>query len=159
MFSPSRMLFAVGVGAALLVGAATEVSAQGRGGGTPLTPVTYRQQLMQQNTQSMAALTALRGGLVGSADNLMGRAIILQQIAQALPDAFAQEDLTAPTRALPAIWSNSAGFATAVQAFQSATDALVEAARGGNAAAIEEAQGAVQQTCGGCHMEFRGPAQ
>jgi cytochrome c556 len=159
MFSASRWLCAVGVGVAVFVGMATDISAQGRGGGTPLTPVTYRQQLMQQNTQSMGALTALRGGLVGSADNLMGRAIILQQIAQALPDAFAQNDLTAPTRALPAIWSNSAGFATAIGAFQAATDALVEATRGGNAAAIEEAQGAVQQTCGGCHTDFRGPAQ
>ena len=159
MFSSSRWLCAVGVGAALFVGIATDLSAQGRGGGTPLTPVTYRQQLMQQNAQSMGAMTALRGGLVGSADNLMGRAIILQQIAQALPDAFAQNDLTAPTRALPAIWSNAAGFATAVQAFQAATDALVEATRVGTTAGIEEAQTAVQQTCGGCHTDFRGPAQ
>jgi cytochrome c556 len=159
MFSSSRWLCAVGVGAALLVGVASDVSAQGRGGGTPLTPVTYRQQLMQQNAQSTGAMTALRGGLVGSADNLLGRAIILQQLAQALPAAFAQNDVTPPTRALTAIWSNPAGFATAVEAFQSAADALVEAARGGNMAAIEEAQGALQPTCGACHTEFRGPAQ
>jgi cytochrome c556 len=114
---------------------------------------------MQQNQQSMAAMTALRGGLVGSADNLLGRAIILQQIGEALPDAFAQNDLTAPTRALPAIWSNPAGFAARIEAFQTAADALVEAARGGDAAAIEAAQGALQPTCGACHMEFRGPAQ
>ena len=129
MFRMSRLLCAAGVGAAVLVGVATEASAQGRGGGTPLTPVTYRQQLMQQNAQSTGAMTAIRTGLVGSADNLLGRAIILQQTSQALPAAFAQNDVTAPTRALPAIWSDAAGFATAIGNFQSAADALVEAAR------------------------------
>jgi len=149
----------VGVGAALLVGVASEVSAQGRGGGTPLTPYTYRQQLMQQNQQSTAAMTAIRGGLVGNPSNLLGRAIILQQIAQALPDAFPAGDIEAGSRALPAIWENPGGFTARVQAFQSAADALVEAARGGNMAAIEEAQGVLQPTCGACHMEFRAPAQ
>ena len=159
MLRSSRWLCAVGVGVALLVGVAGDVSAQGRGGGTPLTHSTYRQQLMTQNQQSMAALTALRGGLVGNPADILGRALILQQLSQALPGAFAQGADAQGTRALPAIWTNASGFAARVAAFQTAVDALVEAARGGDMAAIEAAQGAVQPTCGACHMEFRAPAQ
>ena len=78
---------------------------------------------------------------------------------KALPGAFAQGADAQGTRALPAIWTNASGFAARVAAFQTAVDALVEAARGGDMAAIEAAQGAVQPTCGACHMEFRAPAQ
>jgi cytochrome c556 len=83
---------------------------------------------------------------------------IVQQLATMLPEAFPANSGGEGSRALPAIWENPADFAARVQAIRTAADALVEAARGGNADQIQAAQQGVQQACAGCHMTFRGPA-
>lgn len=142
-----------------------DVAAQGQGrgggggrGGPPMTPVTYRQQLMQQFQQSTGAMTGIRNGTVGTTSHLVPRALIIQQLAIILPEAFAANPTGETTRSLPAIWENAADFASEAQALRTAADALLEAARGGNAEAIGTAQTAVGQTCQGCHMAYRGPA-
>jgi len=142
---------------------ASPLSAQQRGGGggrggPPMTPVVYRQQIMQQLQQSTGALTGIRNGSVGAPSHLVPRALIVQQLATMLPEAFVANPQGETTRALPAIWERSADFAAAVQALRTAADALLEAARGGNAEAVGTAQTAVGQACAGCHMAFRGPA-
>ncbi|MEQ1855690.1 MAG: cytochrome c [Longimicrobiales bacterium] len=142
-----------------------DVAAQGQGraggggrGGPPMTPVVYRQQIMQQLQQSTGALTAIRNGTVGTASHLVPRALIVQQLAMMVPDAFAANPTGETSRSLPAIWENAADFASKAQALRTAADALLEAARGGNAEAVGTAQTAVGQTCQGCHMAYRGPA-
>ena len=140
-----------------------EASGQQRGGGggrggPPMTPVVYRQQIMQQLQQSTGAMTAIRNGTVGSASHLVPRALIVQQLAIMVGDAFAANPTGETTRALPAIWENTSDFASKVQALRTAADAMLEAARGGNAEAIGTAQTALGQTCQGCHMAYRGPA-
>jgi cytochrome c556 len=149
----------------LALGSADAIAAQGQGrgggggrGGPPMTPVVYRQQIMQQLQQSTGALTAIRNGTVGTPSHLLPRALIVQQLAVMLPDAFVANPTGETTRALPAIWENAADFASRAQALRTAADGLVEAARGGNAEAIATAQTAVGQTCAGCHMAYRGPA-
>jgi cytochrome c556 len=112
-------------------------------------------QHFQANTQ---ALNAVREGQVGAASHMLGRAVIIQQLATMLGDAFPAGSAGEGSRALPAIWENQSEFAARVQAIQEASNALVEAARGGNAEQVQAAQGALQQTCGACHMAFRGPA-
>jgi len=151
------------VAAAMSLAMGDQVSAQQRGagggrGGAPMTPVVYRQQIMQQLQQSTGALTAIRNGTVGSASHLVPRALIVQQLATMVSDAFTANPTGETTRALPAIWENSADFASKAQALRTAADALLDAARGGNAEAIGTAQTAVGQTCQGCHMAYRGPA-
>ena len=176
MFISKRSVFAFALGAALLLGAG-QLSAQGaggggaggragggggggRGGGAPLTPTTYRQQgIMQQFQTNMTVLTNIRNGTVGGgAADVLSRAIIIQELTKSLNGAFPANSAGEGSRALPAIWTDAAGFAARVQAIQTAANNLVTAARGTDAAAIGTAQMAVQQACGACHMAFRGPA-
>jgi cytochrome c556 len=148
--------------AAMATADSDALDAQQRGGGgrggPPMTPVVYRQQIMQQLQQSTGALTAIRNGSVGTPSHLLPRALIVQQLAVVLTDAFVANPTGETTRALPAIWENAADFATRAQALRTAADALVAAAQGGNAEAIAAAQTTVGQACAGCHMAYRGPA-
>lgn len=159
-----NLSFVLALAAALALGTG-EVAAQGQGrgggggrGGPPMTPVVYRQQIMQQLQQSTGALTGIRNGTVGAASHVVPRALIIQQLATMVQDAFVANPTGETTRALPAIWENAADFASKAQALRTAADELLEVARGGNAEAIGTAQQAVGQTCQGCHMAYRGPA-
>lgn len=150
------------LGLALVCGTSQDASAQARGGGgrggPPMTPLLYRQNIMEQLQQSMGALTAIRNGTVGAPGHLVGRATIVQQLALALSDAFPANSGGDGSRTLPATWESPAELTARIQAMQTAADALLEAARAGNAEAVGAAQTALQQTCAGCHMQFRGPA-
>ena len=124
-----------------------------------MTPTTYRQQgIMQQFTANMNALTAIRMGTVGQPSDALLRATILQQLALSLTNAFPAGSAGEGSRALPAIWSDAAGFKARVDAIQAAAANLVTAARGTDMAAVATAQMAMNATCGACHMAFRGPA-
>ena len=160
MFNSNRWVQTIALAVLLLVIGRGEAVAQAGGGGrAPMTPVAYRQGIMQELQTNMGALNAVRAGEVGSSSHTSARATILQSLASMLGDAFADASVTGQTRALPAIWSSPADFSERVQALRTATDALLEATRGGDQAAIASAQTAVQQACAGCHMQFRGPAQ
>ncbi|MAO93135.1 MAG: cytochrome C556 [Rhodospirillaceae bacterium] len=70
---------------------------------------------------------------------------------------FAQELISDKSRAKPEIWSDWAGFSKAADDLSMATAAVVEAAKGGDPAAIGAALGDVGKACGGCHKPYRGP--
>ena len=59
------------------------------------------------------------------------------------------------TEALPAIWTDADGFAAAVQALQTESAALIEAANGDDFDAFKAQFGKVGGTCGGCHDGYR----
>jgi len=61
------------------------------------------------------------------------------------------------TRALPAIWSDTAGFAQANANFVKAADTLDAAAQKGDLAALATARAALGATCKSCHDKFRAP--
>lgn len=63
------------------------------------------------------------------------------------------------TRALPAIWSDRAGFERVADAFVTQANALVAAAESGNAATLASALQATGQACGACHRPYRAPAR
>jgi cytochrome c556 len=63
------------------------------------------------------------------------------------------------TRALPAIWSDRAGFDRVADAFVTQANALVAAAEGGNASTLGSALQATGQACGMCHRPYRAPAR
>jgi cytochrome c556 len=124
-----------------------------------MTPITYRTTaIMQQFQANMGALTAIRNGTVGTPAHVLQRALIIQALTKTLDGAFPPNSGGEGSRALPAIWTDAAGFTARIQAIQTAADALVTAARGTDMAAVGTAQMAVQQACGACHMAFRGPA-
>jgi len=150
---------------ALVLGASGQASAQQRGGGgggrgaaPPMTPLVYRQGIMQQLQQNLGALTAVRNGTTGAPTHVVSRAVIIQQLSSMLPESFPANSGGEGSRSLPAIWSSPAEFTARVRAMRIAAAGLVEAARSGDAEAIGTAQTAVQQACAGCHMQFRGPA-
>lgn len=157
----SKWVFACALGSALLLGGAAGAAAQSAGGGgaPQMTPLTYRQGIMQHMQGNMGALTAVRSGQAGSPEHALARATILHQLGMMLGDVFPEGSASEESRALPAIWSNPAEYAQSVQAYQAATNALVEAARAGDAEQIATAQTAVQRACASCHMQFRAPAR
>jgi cytochrome c556 len=59
------------------------------------------------------------------------------------------------TKALPAIWTNRAGFDEANANNVAAIDKLLAAAKSGDTAAFTTQFGAVGATCGACHRNFR----
>ena len=86
--------------------------------------------------------------------------------AQKLSDGFkkfavqfpAGSDATAvKTRAKAEIWTDAAGFKAANDKAIAASDALLLAAGGTDAAAVTAALSSVQKTCAGCHGVYRGP--
>ena len=159
MFISSRWLFALVLGCALVVAGPAGAAAQAAGGGPPpMTPLAYRQGIMQQLQGNMAALTAVRTGQAGAPGHALPHATILHQLSMLLSDPFPEGSATEGSRALAAIWESPAEYAQSAQALQTATAALVEATRGGDMEQVAAAQSAVQRTCAGCHTRFRGPA-
>lgn len=59
------------------------------------------------------------------------------------------------TKALPAIWSNQAGFEKAAANFQAAAAKLLAATKSGDRAAYAQAVGTTVRACKACHREFR----
>lgn len=59
------------------------------------------------------------------------------------------------TRALPAIWTDAAGFEKAATTFTEAATKLAAVAETGDMDAIKAQFGAVGKSCGGCHKQFR----
>jgi cytochrome c556 len=123
-----------------------------------MTPQAYRVGIMQQFQANQAAINAARMGQAGAPSHVLARATIIQQLAMMLSDAFPAGSAGEGSRALPAIWTNTADFQARVQQIQTAANGLVEAARSGNAEQVQTAATAVQGACGACHMAFRGPA-
>ncbi|HYD05031.1 MAG TPA: cytochrome c [Reyranella sp.] len=62
------------------------------------------------------------------------------------------------TKALPTVWSDSAGFMAASKAVDAAYDKLAVAAGSGDLAAVTAAFGETGKACGACHDKFRAKA-
>jgi cytochrome c556 len=155
-----RSAFAWALGATLVAGGFHAVSAQGPGGGRgALTPLVYRQNMMEQLAQSLTAMTAIQNGTVGAPGDLVGRAAIVRELAMALTSAFPAGSGGGESRSLPTVWENATEFGQRIQATQMAAETLLTTARGGNAEAIASAIGDVRQTCNACHETFRARPQ
>jgi cytochrome c556 len=59
------------------------------------------------------------------------------------------------TKALPAVWTDMAGFRKAANDMADASDKLAELAKAGDAAAVADQVKVVGDTCGACHRTFR----
>jgi cytochrome c556 len=59
------------------------------------------------------------------------------------------------TKALPAVWSDSAGFQKAANNFIEASDKLAELAKAGDAAGVTSQVKLVGDACGACHRTYR----
>jgi cytochrome c556 len=68
-------------------------------------------------------------------------------------------DTGQPTRALPAIWSDRAGFERVADGFVTQANALLAAAESGDSSRLASALQATGQACGMCHRPYRAPAR
>ena len=145
-----RFLVALAVAGGLTVTAPTLVSAQ-----APV--IEYRQSIMQAFRTHMGGVRAAMGDAapIGHAEH---HAVAFERMAQALANVFPSGVSGEGSRALPAIWENRNDFMNKVTAIQTASAALVQASRSGDAEAIGQALQGVQGTCAGCHDTYRGPA-
>lgn len=119
--------------------------------------VEYRQSIMQAYRTHMGGVRAAMSDAapIGHAEH---HAIAFERMAQALGNVFPAGTAGEGSRALPAIWENRNDFMNKVTAIQTASAALVQASRSGDAEAIGAALQGVQATCGACHNTYRGPA-
>jgi len=92
----------------------------------------------------------------GDVKALENPAKAMGRFAAIIPSLFPQGTAAGNnTRALPEIWSDSAGFKKASDAFGEASAMLVKAAAAGDAAGVDAAIKAVGDACGACHRGYR----
>jgi len=143
-----------GLAACIIAGLApARVAAQ-----DPTPDMEYRQTIMNSLGAHRGALTAILNEDVPHQGHVLGHALSLQQLSAMASDIFPAGSLGEGSRALPDIWEDAAGFGEALSAFQSAADALAEAARAGDMTGVGDAAAGLGRTCGGCHRPFRARA-
>lgn len=80
----------------------------------------------------------------------------LAAFARAIPALFAPDTAKVEgTRALPAVWEDSAGFSAQASEFAAATAALEAAARADDRAAFTAALARTKNACQACHTPYR----
>ncbi|MEO5494938.1 MAG: cytochrome c [Sphingomonas sp.] len=81
----------------------------------------------------------------------------LTEWGHAIPGMFPKGGDGGTTKALPAVWSDPAGFAKAAATFEAAATKLGDLARAGDAAGVAAQWTVVRGTCGACHDTYRQP--
>ncbi|WP_028794264.1 c-type cytochrome [Thalassobaculum salexigens] len=91
----------------------------------------------------------------GNASAAVEPAKAMVVFAKSIPSRFPEGSGTGDTRALPAIWSDWAGFEKAAADHLAAVQKLEAVAEAGDAAALGEQLKATGATCGACHKAYR----
>jgi cytochrome c556 len=91
----------------------------------------------------------------GDAKKIVEDAAKLKGLEEAFDKMFPAGSDTGETHALPAIWTDTAGWTAAQKAANDAYDALSVAAGSGDYDKIGPAFANVGKACGGCHTKFR----
>jgi cytochrome c556 len=148
----NKKLIATALSAALCAGVSLTASAQAK----PDVLVKQRQAAMTLQGKYFGPLGGMAQGRVPfNAEVVARNAGYLEALSKMPWDGFDASTSGEKTKALPAVFSDAAGFKAAGENLQGAVTKLVAAAKGGNEAAIKAAIGDVGKTCGGCHEKFR----
>jgi cytochrome c556 len=147
------LALALGVGMAVAVGGSLAQSAA-----APADAIAARQANFKQLG---GAFKALNDQLKAETPDMA----VIKASAQKMKDLAAEEPTWFPagsgpeagvkTAAKPEIWTDAAGFTTAVNNLQTETGKLLAAANGGDKEAIGAQVKATGGACGGCHAKFR----
>lgn len=143
------------LGAALAAIPLTALMAQPPAAGlTPEQIVAARQSAYVLSGGSFAAMKA---AAESGADvrTLAFPARSLARWARTLPTMFPAGTNLPNSHALPAVWSDRAGFEARAAAYASAAQALAEAAQDGDRGAFLTQWAAVRQTCSACHDTYK----
>jgi len=115
----------------------------------------------QDNRKEMAATMRSIKGVIdakGDVKAVVASAAKLKQLELAFDKLFPAGSDKGETKALPAVWSDMAGFQAASKNADAAYDKLAAAAGSGDLAAVTAAFGDTGKACGACHDKFRAKA-
>jgi len=114
-------------------------------------------QRQENRKQTAAAMRAIKGIIdaKGQTAGAVEQAAKLKQLEAAFDKMFPAGSDKGDTKALPTVWSDSAGFRAASKAADDAYDKLAVAAGSGDMAALTAAWQATGKACGACHDKFR----
>jgi cytochrome c556 len=139
---------------ALALGAGTAASAYAQA--KPEVLVKQRQAAMVLQGKYFGPLGGMAQGKVPFDAKIVARnAGFLNALAQMPWDGFDASTSDVKSGALPDVWKDSAKFKSAQQLLEGNVAKLVDAAKGGNEAAMKTASADVGKACGGCHDKFR----
>jgi cytochrome c556 len=111
-----------------------------------------RQAVMRSNNQAVQALRPLAAAYDAAAVKAQGQ--VLVDNAAKIKAAFAPGTDQNDPGALPAVWTDAAGFAAAADKFGTDAQAVMAAADG---PALTAALQTLQGDCGACHRTYRVP--
>jgi cytochrome c556 len=144
-----KSFVAVGLAMTLVTGAAL---AQVK----PEILVKQRQAVMTLQGKYFGPLGAMAQGKVPyNAQIVQRNAGFLDNLSRMPWDGFDPSTKGEKSRALPAVFNDSAKFKEAASRLESETAKLYQVSRGGDEAAVKVQIGAVGKACGGCHDNFR----
>jgi cytochrome c556 len=130
--------------------------------GTPAAALTPEQIVAAR--QSAYALSAgsflsMKAAAEAGADvhGLVLPARTLARWARTLPSLFPAGTNLPSSKALPAVWTDRAGFEARAAAYADAARALAEAAQSGDRAVFLQRWGELRTACGACHDAYRAP--
>jgi cytochrome c556 len=148
-----KKLLSAGIVAAVGAGVALTAVAQVR----PDVQVKQRQAVMTLQGKYIGPLVGMmKGSVPYNNDVAVRNAAFLDALSQMPWDTFSEATKgESNTKALPAIWTNAAGFKKDQDQLRSAVGALNAAAKSGNEANVKSATGEVLKACNSCHDEFR----
>ena len=145
-----RLFITVGLAALLSAGTLAGARAQ-----MPMDPIETRQagqDLLAGDFGGIQAVVALKGDVT----KLENPAKAMARWIRQFPSQFPKGSETGHgTKALPAIWTDFAGFTKVAEDFAVASDKLAELAKAGDAAALPAQIKVVGDACGACHRTYR----
>jgi cytochrome c556 len=114
----------------------------------------------ENRKQAAAAMRAIKGIIdaKGPTAGAVEQAAKLKTLQVAFDKLFPAGSDKGETKALPTVWSDSAGFQAASKNSDAAFDKLSVAAGSGDMAALTAAFGDAGKACGACHEKFRAKA-
>lgn len=116
----------------------------------------YRHSTFNMVGHHFGILGAMVKGKVDfDADTFTKNAEAVAALSQLAPTGFEVEGAVGKSRTEAAAWENKEDFAEKMTAFQTASAALVEAAKSGDEGNAKAAFGGVGKSCKGCHQEYR----
>ena len=134
---------------ALLLAVAGPAYAQGA---DPIETRQAGQDLLSADFAGIRAVVAAKGDVKTLENPAKAMARWIRQFPTQFPKGTEQGH---NTKALPAIWSDPAGFKKAADDMADAADKLAVAAKAGDADGVATQVKAVADGCGGCHRTFR----
>jgi len=144
---------------ALLLGATQARAADAGAGRMDEGAIKYRQALMGAIGGDMAAISDLLKYGLAYSGNAVVHAEGLASHARLVGNSFERKVTSGKTDAKPEIWEKPDDYLEKVKGFETETAKLVDAAKGGDPAALGAQLKATGKACGSCHDSFRKPKE